>query len=197
MPLPHALILAGGRGERLGGVRKAELKIGGRKLLDRILDAMHPVAQPVLLSIGQRQMEWPGLVPIADFDAPLGGPLAGLAAGIDYLAQRGITTGHLVTAAVDTPFLPADYVTVMQDAIGTHEAAYAAWGDSFYPTSAVWRLEALQDLPAEARAGTINSPKALLRNLDATAVDWSHQAQNPFANINTMGDVLTLGRRGR
>lgn len=195
MNRPYALIMAGGRGDRLGGVRKAELKIGGRKLIERVLDALQSVSEPILLSTGDLDRAWPGLALVPDLDAPLRGPLAGIAAAVDHLARRGINNGLMVTAAVDTPFLPPDFVPVMEQALGTRNAAYAHWGESFYPTSAIWRLEALQQLPADVVADkSSGSAKALLQELDALAVDWSERQPNPFVNINTIEDVIALGR---
>ncbi|MFN4211385.1 MAG: NTP transferase domain-containing protein, partial [Devosia sp.] len=49
MTLPHAVIIAGGRGERLGGVRKADLRLGGRRLVDRVADELGPLASPLML----------------------------------------------------------------------------------------------------------------------------------------------------
>ncbi|OMH24781.1 hypothetical protein BKD30_07130 [Tersicoccus phoenicis] len=48
---PHlaAVVLAGGRGSRLGGVDKAALTLDGRRLLDRVLDAVEPVATVVVV----------------------------------------------------------------------------------------------------------------------------------------------------
>lgn len=197
MSVPHALILAGGRGERLGGVRKADLKIGGVRLIDRVIAALQPVQSPVLVSIGHGGGAWAGTVSVADFDVELGGPLAGIAAGVDYLAAHGIIGGLLVTAAADTPFMPRDFIAVMEESLGDSSAAFAGWGESFYPTSAMWRLEALQALPAQVKAGTSpHSPKALLEKLGATRVDWmGRENENPFANLNTMGDLVALGRR--
>ena len=46
MSLPHAVIIAGGEGQRLGGVRKADLRIGGVRQIDRVIEALGAVAAP-------------------------------------------------------------------------------------------------------------------------------------------------------
>ena len=202
MSLPHAVIIAGGRGERLGGVRKADLRIGGRRLVDGVTEALGSVAAPLLISTGPRQ-DWHGLlddaVAVSDLDAATGGPLAGLAAAIAALRERGIVTGLLVSVAVDTPFLPRDFVTRMRDALGDGPAAYAAWDDQFYPPNAIWRIEAVADLPEQVRDGSVaRSLKALQQGLGARPVDWTgHGAGNPFANVNTVADLIALGRMAR
>jgi molybdopterin-guanine dinucleotide biosynthesis protein A len=196
----HAVILAGGQGQRLGGVRKAELRIGGVRLIDRVATALGPVESPLLVATGPEHPAPRGdFVGVADLTVPVGGPLAGVAAAVDWLANRGITEGLLVSVAVDTPFLPADFVARMQQALGAHDAAYASWGSEFYPPNALWRLPALQTLPERVRAGTApKSLKALLSTGDAVACDWhAAAAPNPFENLNTLGDLVRLGRRAQ
>ena len=199
MSLPHAVIIAGGRGERLGGVRKADLRIGGRRLVDRVAAALGTVDGPLMIATGpgDKRFRLPaGAVAVADLDAPVGGPLAGLAAAVEALRTRGIGTGLLVTVAVDTPFLPADFVAVMSKGLGSAAVAYAACGDQFHPPNAIWRLEALATLPEQVRAGSAApSLKALQKMLGAAPVDWVSVASlDPFSNVNTMDDLIALGR---
>lgn len=199
MTLPHAVIIAGGRGERLGGVRKADLRIGGRRLVDRVAAALGTVEASLMIATGpgDSRLRLPvGAVAVADLDAPVGGPLAGLAAAVEALRMRGIGTGLLVSVAVDTPYLPADFVAVMREGLGSAPAAYAACGDQFYPPNAIWRLEALVALPEQVRTGSAApSLKTLQKMLGAVPVDWAGRAGgNPFANVNTVDDLIALGR---
>jgi molybdopterin-guanine dinucleotide biosynthesis protein A len=199
MSLPHAVIIAGGRGERLGEVRKGDLRIGGRRLVDRVAESLGTVVAPLMVATGpgEARLRLPaGAVGIADLDAPMGGPLAGLVAAVDALQARGVGTGQLVSVAVDTPFLPENFVAIMRDGLGSAPAAYAAWGDQFYPPNAIWRIDALTGLPARVRDGTApHSLKALQLELGARQVDWTGQdGRNPFANVNTVADLVALGR---
>lgn len=199
MSRPHAVIIAGGKGERLGGVRKGDLRMGGRRLVDRVAEALGAVEAPLMIATGpdESRLRVPaGAVAVPDLDAPVGGPLAGLAAAIEALRARGIDAGLLVSVAVDTPFLPADFGAVMCDGLGSAPAAYAVWGDQFYPPNAIWRIEALAGLPARVREGAApGSLKALQQELDARRVDWTgRDARNPFANVNTVADLVMLGR---
>lgn len=76
-----AIVLAGGRGSRLGGLRKPELALDGRRLLDRALAAASEARRVVVVG----DAEAPAGVPHTREDPPYGGPVAALAAGIDYL----------------------------------------------------------------------------------------------------------------
>ncbi len=75
-----AVILAGGRGSRLGGVRKADLVVGGRRLLDVVLDACTGCA-PVVV-VGEADLVVPPGVLRTREDPPFSGPASGLAAGL-------------------------------------------------------------------------------------------------------------------
>ena len=50
--MPGAVILAGGRGERLGGVIKSELRIGGVRLLERVAGQLAD-CDPILVAHGR------------------------------------------------------------------------------------------------------------------------------------------------
>lgn len=195
----HAVIIAGGEGQRLGGVRKADLRIGGMRQVDRVIAALGDVARPILLSSGPaaRSVAVPAeCVAVPDLDAPCVGPLAGLAAAISHLDRAGIGEGLLVSVAVDTPFLPEDFVQRMNAALGSASAAFAAWGEDFYPPNAIWRIESLRTLPRGVASGAApGSLKALQHELGGRRVNWreDHTA-NPFRNINTMSDLVALQR---
>lgn len=200
MSVPHAVIIAGGKGERLGGVRKADLRIGGRRLLDRVTESLGAVATPLMIATGpgEARLRLPeGAIGVADLDVPIGGPLAGLVAAMAALRTSGIEAGTVISVAADTPFLPADFVAVMREGLGSAPAAYAAWGGQFYPPNALWRIEALMSLPDQVHnAGAPRSLKELQQRLGAVAVDWTSRVTiDPFANINTVADLVSLGRQ--
>ncbi len=191
------LILAGGRGDRLGGVRKADLRISNISLLDHVTRRLGPLQTPPLISTG------PGPTPtvtsgiaLPDPDMPVAGPLAGIAAGALYLADKARPDDRLVTVAVDTPFLPQDYIARLVDGAGTG-AACACWSGNPYPTNAIWPVPVLSGLLEAIAAGTVpKSPRALLAQCSGRMIDWADTAaDDPFANLNTLADLIQLGRR--
>lgn len=191
----HAVILAGGRGSRLGAVRKADLLIDGQRLLDRVAARFSGISGKFLLSIGRYgEIALPaGAVALADAENESQGPLAGIAAAAQHLAAFGRPDDLLISVAVDTPFLPADYVARLAAISGA--AGYASFGETFYPTNAAWRLGPLRE--ALARYPGNAGPRALLRDMAATPVQWSGTGPDPFANLNSFADLLALQRRAR
>ncbi|WDR03247.1 NTP transferase domain-containing protein [Devosia algicola] len=154
------LIYAGGQGQRLGGVCKANLKIGGAKLLDRAMSALG--MDDLLVSVGpgpETAIDPRFAVAVPDLNDRHGGPLAGLVAGVDYLLRRSHPPEFVLTTAVDTPFLPGDYFARLHSDLNNRAAVFAGWGDHYYPTNALWRLAAIADLPERTRNET--APKSL------------------------------------
>ncbi|WP_108397625.1 molybdenum cofactor guanylyltransferase [Devosia submarina] len=194
----HAVVLAGGEGRRLGGVRKADLRVGGVPLIERVARVLGGVEHPLLISTGPLGREWDfpsGRVGVSDLAGSGGGPLAGVVAAVAALQSRGIIEGSLVSVAVDTPFLPNDFVQRLVEELGPAPAAYASWNEAFYPTNAIWRLEAIGALPEQTRE--IGSLKFLLTSLDAKRVAWDELPEDPFANINTPQDLLAMETRAK
>lgn len=105
VPIPpehDILVLAGGDGTRLGGVDKAGLQVGGRTLLDRVLQARRAAARVVV--VGPVVVP-PGVLQVVE-DPPRGGPVAGISAGVSALAdvpERAEPAPWTLVVAVDQP----------------------------------------------------------------------------------------------
>lgn len=195
-----AAILAGGRGERLGGVDKAQLKLGGRRLIDHALDAAGD-AEPILVlrAAGARPLSLPAdITCLPDLAVSLGGPLAGLVAAVAHLMTVDSPPDYLLTLAVDTPFHPKSFAAIARERLDQGDlAAIAAYNGQAYPTNALWRLAVLADLPRRAMGGQApRSMMALAGELGAIHLDWPEEVGgNPFDNANTVFELMNLERR--
>lgn len=90
-----AIVLAGGRATRLGGVAKADLVVDGRTLLDRTLDAVSGAATIVVVG----DVDAPGAVVVQE-EPRFAGPAAAIGAG---LAE--VTSPWVLIAACDHPYV--------------------------------------------------------------------------------------------
>ncbi|SFL18831.1 NTP transferase domain-containing protein [Streptomyces pini] len=111
-----AVVIAGGAARRLGGADKPALTVGGRTLLDRVLDACADAARTVVVGPRRptaRPVDW------VREDPPGGGPLAALDAGL-----RRTGSGTVLVLSADLPFLTPATVRALLDAVhgtdGTH-----------------------------------------------------------------------------
>lgn len=197
-PLPiAAVILAGGRGERLGGVVKAQVRVGGVRLLDLVL-ARVSACRPIVVARGPHDpagLDLPAdVLAVADLPSDYAGPLAGFVAALATLPDR---VDLLVCAAVDTPFLPVDYVDKLVAGIGEAPAAIACHDSQPYPTNSIWRVARFRDLPSRMLAGTApRSLKSLAAEAGGVMLEWpSSPDGDPFANINTPEDLARAEAR--
>lgn len=76
-----AIVLAGGAGTRLGGVSKPDVELDGRRLIDGSLIAVSDAREIVVVG----DVDVPSGVHRTLEDPPLGGPVAGVAAGVESL----------------------------------------------------------------------------------------------------------------
>lgn len=162
-----AIIVAGGRGSRMGGADKASLRVGGQRLLDRLRSYLPYGTPSVVVS-----PHWLGTPQVCE--TPLyGGPTAGIAAGYRFLAQ-GLLAKHswhalVAVVAVDAPESPLA-IPKLIDGLGEHSVAVAATGDQIQPLCAVWRVDALGR--ALSRLGRVHnrSARSLLHAADSISL---------------------------
>lgn len=96
-----AIVLAGGRATRMGGIDKPTLVVAGRRMLDTALDAVTDCDRIVV--VGPRRDDLPSTI-LQTQESPAGaGPVAALAAGL--AALDGSPGGLVVLLAADLPNL--------------------------------------------------------------------------------------------
>ncbi|MBF4458981.1 molybdenum cofactor guanylyltransferase [Pseudoclavibacter sp. VKM Ac-2867] len=117
-----AVILAGGRGSRLGGVSKGDLEVGGRRLIDVALGAAHDAGASRTIVVGAVAVQAPA--ELIREDPAFGGPAAGLAA-----ALPSVSAPWLLLLACDLPRAPA-LVELLTEASGRGPAASDGESDS-------------------------------------------------------------------
>ena len=105
------LVLAGGRGQRMGGVDKGLQLFRGRPLAAHAIDRLAPQVHEILVSANRHVDRYAALaarVLVDDASDALEsypGPLAGILAGL-----RAARTPWLAVVPCDAPFLPLDLV---------------------------------------------------------------------------------------
>ncbi len=118
------IILAGGTGRRLGGVSKPDYRVAGQRLIDILfteLDAAGFVGRSVV--VGPPNLEVRPGVRLVLEDPPLGGPLAGIAAGVAALSDFD-DDDLVLLATCDAPLsvrLLPDLIADLESAIAKQE----------------------------------------------------------------------------
>ncbi|MBF0664853.1 MAG: molybdenum cofactor guanylyltransferase [Brevundimonas sp.] len=180
-----AVVLAGGEGRRIGGGKPLR-RLGGRTLLERATAQASRFSDAVAVAVRDpaQVAGLPGAALIAD--APWEGPLGGLAAALAFARQA--SRAAVLTLPCDMPLTPPDLAGRLADAIGDAGAALAASGGRLHPVCGLWRVGALEALPAYAASGA-RSLKGFAAEVGFVAVDWPDQPVDPFFNVNTPEDL--------
>jgi molybdopterin-guanine dinucleotide biosynthesis protein A len=190
------LVLAGGRGSRMGGVDKGLQTYHGMPLALHALLRLQPQVGATMINANRNLGAyeamgvpvWPD--PIADYP----GPLAGLLAGLEHCE-----TPWLVTVPCDCPDFPADLVERLARAAGEAgaELALAATREHdeqrLQPVFCLLQRELLESLVRYLHAGkrkiepwTAMHRRAVVEFADARA----------FFNVNTL-EELSRAQGGR
>ncbi|MEA3411184.1 MAG: molybdenum cofactor guanylyltransferase MobA [Pseudomonadota bacterium] len=177
-----AVVLAGGRGRRLGGRDKGLVELGGKTLVEHVLDAIRPQVRSVLINANRNLETYSGFgyPVINDEMADFQGPLAGLAAGLS-----ACDTDYVVTLPCDGPYVPADLVARLARALVENDAeiAVAHDGRRMQPVYALVPRALRPSLQAFLDAGDRKVELWYARHAVAMA-DFSDVSE-AFININT------------
>ena len=107
------LILAGGRGSRMGGTDKGLQPLRGMPMAMHVLWRLAPQVIDVVINANRNLGAYEGFgrTVVPDASADFQGPLAGMLAGLPYCE-----TEWMMVVPCDTPHLPTDLVARLLEA---------------------------------------------------------------------------------
>jgi molybdenum cofactor guanylyltransferase len=198
LPATHGLVLAGGQARRMGGGDKALIRIGEATILDRVLQRLSPWCTGIILNAnGDPERFAPfGLPVIPDSVEGFAGPLAGILAGLDWLAGNAPKTEWLVSAPGDCPFLPHDLVPRLHAArreAGT-PLACAQSGDWRHPVVGLWQVALRADLRRALVEEDLRKIEVWTGRHGIALAAWPSEPVDPFFNVNTPADLAEATR---
>lgn len=179
-PAPLGAILAGGASRRFGAP-KALAEVGGRRIVDRVREALEGAVERVVVA-GALAVD--GLESIPDARAGLG-PLGGVLAALRRAAAEG--RPGVLAAACDLPFLSSALLRLLR-ARGEASSAAAVMPQSrgprgVEPLCAWYSVRAIDVLESMAERG--ERPLHRLR-------DRAHVDVLPLAEVGRIGDPALL-----
>jgi len=187
-----ALILAGGRGSRMGGIDKGLISIAGKPAIEHVLQRLRPQLETILISANRnldRYARYEHPV-IEDTLGEFPGPLAGIAAGLHASATK-----YLLCLPVDAPLLGEQYVARMKTALEKTggRACVAEFNGKPEPVFCLLHKSHEQTLLEYLGQGK-RSVQVWLEEIGAQAVDFSDWPDQ-FININLEQDQHKLEAR--
>lgn len=194
-------VLAGGQGQRMGGVDKGLQLFQGQALALRAAQRLAPQVHIVKLNANRNISEYEswGYAVHSDSVAGFAGPLAGMLTGLEYCA-----TEWLMVVPCDSPFFPPDLAQRLSMALGAQQSLIAtAWGFEVastgdtvcrpQPVFCLLHISLQQSLQDFLRSGG--------RKIDAWTSQYAnarmdfnlpHDHRHAFANANTWQELKDL-----
>jgi molybdopterin-guanine dinucleotide biosynthesis protein A len=144
------VIQAGGKSTRMGGSPKALLELGSRRIIERVVVALAPVVDDLLLVTNTPEVyAFLGLPMVADL-FPDHGALGGIYSGL-----RAASGQAAFTVACDMPFLRPDVARLVIDRAGQGDVVIPRVGDRMETMHALYARSCLAPIEARLRAGRL------------------------------------------
>lgn len=191
------VVLAGGRGARMGGRDKGLQPLGDSTLAEHALRRLQPQVGTLMLSANRNLEQYRSFgVPVVTDSLPdFAGPLAGFIAALEHCR-----TPYLATVPCDTPHFPADLVrrlglglaaagadVAMASALQSDADGAPAWYRQ--PVFCLLGVHLLPGLRAFVAAG---GRKIGAWTAGQHTVEVPFETPGAFANANTLVDLQAL-----
>jgi len=193
------LVLAGGRGSRMGGVDKGLQNHLGMPLALHALLRLSPQVGEAMINANRNLSAyesmgapvWPDALPAGVAEYP--GPLAGLLAGLEHC-----TTPYLVSVPCDTPNFPLDLVQRLADGLAEDDAEIAMAAtlqdgqQQVQPVFCLLKSSLMESLVAFLHEGQRKIDMWTARH---RCVVVPFEDSDAFFNANTVAELQSLARR--
>jgi molybdenum cofactor guanylyltransferase len=200
------VLLAGGLARRMGGGDKPLKMLGGKTILDHVIERLRPQCASLVINANgdpARFAHW-GLPVVADSIEGFAGPLAGILAGLDWAHAHHPAATHVASVAADTPFIPHDLVARLASGMSAEQAelAVAASGGWSHPVIGLWPVSIREALRHALVAENERKIDRFTARYRLATVAWSTDPIDPFFNANEPADLeraealLASGRAG-
>lgn len=178
------VVLAGGQGRRMGTVDKGLQLLHGKPMVAAVLARLAPQVDEILINANQNLDSYAGfghrVVP--DAIGGFAGPLAGLHAGLSAASHP-----FVLTVPCDSPFLPLDLFSRLNEKLDGNDLAVAKTGDQAHPVFVLVRSAVRQNLE-DFLSGGGRKIDAWYASLKVVEVQFDDEA-DAFRNINTRDEL--------
>lgn len=178
------VVQAGGRSTRMGGRPKALIEIGGRRIIERVLQTIAPlVADLLVVTNTPDAYAFLGLPMVADA-YPEGGSLGGIYTGL--FAAPGDT---VFTVACDMPFLHREVARLVIERAGDADVVIPRAAGELQPLHAAYGKGCLEPMRRRLDAGRLKIvgffDDVRVLEIDEAAIARHRAPEVVFMNVNT------------
>ncbi len=183
------LVLAGGKGSRMGGADKGLVCFKDTPLVEYVIDILEPQCKTLVISANRNEDVYKdyGYPVVTDENRNFSGPLAGIAAGLEI-----VETPYMVVAPCDSPFLPNDYVELLANGLAEQPDAVVAAARTSgreQPVFMLIKTEAKRAVQEALESGQLALHRWLNQTMHVIWVDFDDE--RAFENMNRVEDLAT------
>lgn len=177
------VILAGGRGTRMGGQDKGLIPLLGKPLYQHILARLQPQVGQVMINANRHKSDYSEsqLEVISDLNHDFSGPLAGMQAALHHAK-----TDWLLFVPCDVPDFPLNLAEKMFNEKEAQLACYACDAEREHPTFALLHRSLKTQLDDYLARGD-RKLMLFMQEIHAKRIIFSSESGH-FANLNTPED---------
>lgn len=183
------VVLAGGRGLRMGACDKGLLPFKGKPLVYYALRALEQITRTILINANRHTQEYQtfGYPVISDANDCFEGPLAGLLS-----AMKSAQTPYVLTVPCDSPLMDGRLLNRLVDRLIAEKAdiCVAHDGERLHPVFMIVKRELMASLEAYLAQGD-RKVGLWLKQQACVQADYSDHPEL-FANINTQEELAQL-----
>jgi len=187
-----AVVLAGGQGQRMGGMDKGWVNFQGRPMIHHVLEQISPQVQSVLINANRSLEEYQSLghQVVEDIEQGYHGPLMGMLTGLTHAK-----TDWVLFVPCDIPLLPKDVVEKLNEAVAKNDVDVAVVhdGERLQPVISLMRRSLLPSLDAWLAEGKRKIDRWYMQH--RMVVVPFDSPEEDFMNLNTQQEVQELEQR--
>jgi molybdenum cofactor guanylyltransferase len=182
------VIQAGGRSVRMGGQPKALIELGGRRIIERVVAAVAPAVDDVLVVTNTPELYAFLKLPMVGDVYPDHGSLGGIYSGLKAASGPGA-----LTVACDMPFLHPDVIKLVAARAGEGDVVIPRVGSRLETLHAAYDKVCLPHLAECLIAGRLKIVEFLERvrvvEIAEGEVARFRDPRVTFMNVNTPDDL--------
>ena len=182
------VIQAGGRSTRMGGEPKALLELGGKRIVERVVDALAATLDDLLVVTNTPERYEFLHLPMVGDRYPDGGALGGIFTGL-----AAAVGDAAFTVACDMPFLHPDVVRLVLARAGEGDVVIPRVDGQYETMHALYAKACLAPMEARLRAGQLKItgffPDVRVLEIGADAVSRHRVPAIVFMNVNTPDEL--------
>ncbi len=186
------VILAGGRGQRMGGVDKGLMPLAGKPMVAHALAALRPQVATIMINANRNLDQYAtlGCQVTADAIGDYYGPLAGMASAMELAATK-----YVLTVPCDSPLMANDLAARLYQALsqGNAEISVAHDGERLHPVFALLQCDLLPSLREYLQRGERKIDHWFARH--KLAIAYFADEPETFVNVNNPQERATVEAR--